>query len=221
MELRSTRTRWTAVVPAAVGLACVSAAAVTFVDNAAALFASGVAVSSAGWWVATRPSTGPATEPVSPAGTLLGLDAEAMTADELDPLSSTGWRALHHLPLPHGHIDHVVAGPGGVYAIETAESSKVWKLNGPDDRLLDAVAKTKRSAAKTRSILRAEGVGVDVHPLLVLWGDAVGAADLIEGVAVVPGTEVRQWFEQRSSGAFVDAARVEAGLTQFLAARAS
>src|SRR5688572_6297965 len=213
--------RWTFLVPAALVLVAASVGAVFLVEDEVALFSSGAAVASVARWLATRSSSSPSSsesvvEP-APVGTLLALDAEAMTADELDALSPLGWHALHHLPLPHGHIDHVVAGPGGVFAIETAESKKVWKLGVPDKRLLDAVAQTKRSAAKTRSILRAGGVGIDVHPLLVFWGDAVGTADLVEGVAVVHGAEVRQWFEQRSSGAFGDGAKVESALTEFLA----
>ena len=98
-------------------------------------------------------------------------------------------------------------------------STALWTLNVPGPRLLDAAAQTKRSAAKTRSILRSQGVVVDVLPLLVLWGDMVGTAEAVDGVAVVHGEAVHRWFEERSVGTFLDVERVEAGLTSFLAAR--
>jgi hypothetical protein len=208
------RTNWSLVAASGLALVCASAASLSLVDDHFALFASGAAIASVACAVASRASS-----PVAPttSGTLLSLDGEAMTADELDALEPLGWRSLHHLPLAHGHIDHIVVGPGGVYAVETAMSTSLWTLNVPDARLREAAAQTKRSAAKTRSILRAQGIVVDARPMLVLWGDAVGQADLVEGVAVVRGPDLRPWFEERAVGTFTDADKVESGLAAFVA----
>lgn len=209
------RTVWVAVAPVVLVLVLLSVAAIVFLDSHLLLFASGAAVTGVSWWLSARTTLAPA--PSGPSNTLLSLDGETMTADALDALAPLGWRSLHHLPLGHGHIDHVAVGPGGVFAVETNLSTTLWTLNVPDARLLEAAAQTKRSAAKARSILRAQGVVVDVQPLLVLWGDAVGETDAVDGVTVVLGAELGRWFEERSVGGSVDVGRVEAALTEFVA----
>ena len=51
---------------------------------------------------------------------ILGGDAEARVAAELDPLRESGWTVIHNvLREGRGNVDHVVIGPGGDYAIET------------------------------------------------------------------------------------------------------
>jgi hypothetical protein len=59
----------------------------------------------------------------------LGADGEEAIGDQLARLPA-GWRALHSVPVGcHGaDIDHVVIGPGGVFAIDTKHhpSSSVW-----------------------------------------------------------------------------------------------
>lgn len=215
-HLATNRTTWRSLVPIAALVLALSAGALAFLHDELALFVAGGVVSSIGWWASIRSPAAAGVGRAVPASTLLSLDGEAMTADQVDGLAGLGFLGLHHLPLEHGHIDHVVVGPGGVFAVETALSTALWTLNVPDARLLDAAAEAKRSAAKTRSILRSQGVAADVLPLLVLWGDVVGTAELVDGVAVVHGDALPRWFEERSVGAGVDVARVEAALTAFV-----
>lgn len=53
----------------------------------------------------------------------LGWFGERLTAEELEPLKSIGWRIFHDVPVSSGksewNIDHVAIGPGGVFAVET------------------------------------------------------------------------------------------------------
>ena len=37
----------------------------------------------------------------------------------LDHLKANGYEVLHDLDMRHGHVEHVVVGPSGVYAIQT------------------------------------------------------------------------------------------------------
>jgi hypothetical protein len=50
-----------------------------------------------------------------------GADAERRTEKTLRALKRDGWQAVHDLPTPFGNIDHVLVGPGGVFALDTKE----------------------------------------------------------------------------------------------------
>jgi len=62
------------------------------------------------FWVAQATGT---------ASTMMGDLAEQWTASELRKLRRRGWRVLNHVMLKQRDIDHVLIGPGGVYAVET------------------------------------------------------------------------------------------------------
>jgi hypothetical protein len=67
----------------------------------------------------------------------LGLFGERVVADFLEPLKVSGWRIFHDMPGETGrerfNIDHVVIGPGGVFAIETRTRPKAGAREGRDD----------------------------------------------------------------------------------------
>ena len=111
----------------------------------------------------------------------LGAAGERSVADVLHDLGRMGYTALHDIPTDRGNIDHVLIGPGGVFAIET----KAWTKDGrvrentitfdgrairknggpPDDK---PVRQAKAAAAWLGDRLRAGGVeGVWVQPVLV------------------------------------------------------
>jgi hypothetical protein len=54
----------------------------------------------------------------------LGIDAERAVGQELSSLMRDGAWVFHDIPYQYGNIDHVVIGPGGVFAIETKGISK-------------------------------------------------------------------------------------------------
>lgn len=128
---------------------------------------------------------------------LLGAYGEQATSDALHKLERQGWRLVEHLPLEYGDIDHVLVGPGGVYAVETKNTSGRWDLNDPDERLQDALQQARRCADRLRVLLLEHSVRLraDVRPLVVLWGQANATMATLEGVDIVHGPEMSQWKE--------------------------
>ena len=67
----------------------------------------------------------------------LGFFGERVVAEFLEPAKALGWRVFHDVPCESGrerfNIDHVVIGPGGVFAIETRTRPKDGAREGRDD----------------------------------------------------------------------------------------
>lgn len=63
----------------------------------------------------------------------LGLDGELAVGQELNHLMLHGCRVYHDFPAEGFNIDHVVVGPGGVYAVETKGRAKPDKGRGALD----------------------------------------------------------------------------------------
>jgi hypothetical protein len=94
----------------------------------------------------------------------------------LERLVGSGWRVLHAIPLGAGAsmIDHLLIGPGGVFAFSTHEhrDARVWvsgaelRVNGvPVPYLADAIARAQRVG---RLLSSASGVHTRVMPCLVM-----------------------------------------------------
>lgn len=49
----------------------------------------------------------------------LAFDGERLVGEELNQLRADGYQIVHDLPCERYNIDHVIAGPGGVFAVET------------------------------------------------------------------------------------------------------
>jgi len=64
----------------------------------------------------------------------LGFFGERMVAESLEPLKQEGWRVFHDVPCGDANtpfnIDHVVVGPGGVFAVETKTRRKGRSRDG-------------------------------------------------------------------------------------------
>lgn len=54
----------------------------------------------------------------------LGRDGERVVGQFLEELRAKGYRVFHDIPGPNFNIDHVIIGPGGVFAIETKTRTK-------------------------------------------------------------------------------------------------
>ena len=129
------------------------------------------------------------------APTMMGDLGEQWTAHELRRLRRDGWRLVNHVTLRTPDIDHVLIGPGGVFAIETKWSANEWK---PDDRRIVAAANTARDNARLLTLwreLKSLGIG-QVRAAVFLWGE--GSENLAEpfeigGTTVVPGPRARLW----------------------------
>ena len=99
------------------------------------------------------------------------------------------------------HVDHVVAGPAGVFAIET----KNWrgKVTIEDSCLLvdgalpsrDPVAQAKREAAAVKGALAKAGWHGEVTPIVVFASDTfdAGIAEL-SGIVVINSSEIARGF---------------------------
>ena len=127
----------------------------------------------------------------------LGQQGEQWTAQELRKLRGDGWRVVNHVVLRRRDIDHVLVGPGGVYAIESKWKSDPLRLSPLDSWIVEAVTQA-RSNARDLTMwhdLKTLGVG-EVKPVVFFWGP--GAVELPpvfehQGVTVVKGSSSGEW----------------------------
>ena len=135
---------------------------------------------------------------------MMGALAEVWTAQELRRLRRRGWRVVNHVSLRPWNIDHVLIGPGGVFAVETKWASEPWNLDrlDSDDQVLRAVEQVLRNARDLRLWQEFKTVGITaVEAVVVLWGatcgDAgtLGVVQQIGGVTVVDGPHLRDWLD--------------------------
>jgi len=116
----------------------------------------------------------------------LGLDAELAVGQELNQLMACGCRIYHDFPADNFNIDHVVVGPGGVYAVETKGRAKPDqgrgtidakvsydgdRLNFPDWQETKPLEQAKRQAVwLSKWLSSAVGYSVSTIPALALPG---------------------------------------------------
>ena len=119
------------------------------------------------FWVAQATGT---------ASTMMGDLAEQWTASELRKLRRRGWRVLNHVKLRQRDIDHVLIGPGGVYAVETKWSADPWEIADHGRRVVNAAQQAADNAHDLWLWLKSYGVET-VQSVVFLWGagDATGA----------------------------------------------
>ena len=138
---------------------------------------------------------------------MMGDLGEQWTASELRPLQRRGWKLINHFIARGGNwpdIDHVLLGPGGIFAIETKWSAASWNLTSPDGRVREAVARAKSSARHLELVHYVRSCGKPtVTPLVVLWG---GTGDptiqhTVDGVTVLSGRQIKPWRTGLRGGA--------------------
>lgn len=116
-------------------------------------------------------------------------------------LLPSGWHVFNDFPAGAHHIDHVVVGTVGVYAVET----KNWRGQVTVEKntvLLDGVlpdrsptAQAVRQAEALRTVLRRKGWEGEVTPVVCLASDTfVGPASLVDGAMVLNSLEVDAWL---------------------------
>jgi hypothetical protein len=118
------------------------------------------------FWVVQATGTAP---------TMMGDQGEQWTAQQLRRMRRQGWRVVNHVTLRQWDIDHVLLGPGGVYAIETKWSATPWKTCPPERRVAEACEQVAANSRDLTLLLKRHGVGA-VEPVVVLWG--AGTKDL-------------------------------------------
>jgi hypothetical protein len=132
----------------------------------------------------------------------MGADAEEWTAEELAKLDKQRWTVFHDVPLERSNIDHVVVGPGRVYAVETK-----WTARDDLDRFLRGAShQASRQAKELAQVLAQRGARREVIPLLVVWGPGVvgglGARPRLEGdVRAVSGANAEDWLSRMNGAA--------------------
>jgi hypothetical protein len=149
------------------------------------LIVGGLAAMVAGWALRFRPSQ-------DAMAWRRGAAGQRRTARLLTPLERHGWAVLHDLALPgsRANLDHLVIGPGGVFAIDSKQyrgrlqldaHGKLW--HGPHP-LAPTLAAASWEADHAALVLPDPGMAVvpivAVHGAQVPWGKVV-----IDGVPVV------------------------------------
>ncbi len=130
----------------------------------------------------------------------MGPEAERWTAEELAKLDTRKWRVIHDVMLEGENVDHVVVGPGRVYAIESK-----W-TTGERRFLRGAADQAQRRARKLAEELDARGVARKVIPLLVVWGPGIRdkwepKATLEGDTRVVAGVYAESWLDKMTDAA--------------------
>ena len=97
-------------------------------------------------------------------GKVSGITAEYWTIGELGTLRSKGWRLINHVMLEHVDVDHVLIGPGGLFAIETKYRSS-WTHA---QREFGKFALSARTASRDPR-LRPHPRSASAVPLVVMW----------------------------------------------------
>ena len=126
-----------------------------------------------------------------------GARGERFTAAALRHLHGDGWRCVDDVPLDGWNVDHVAAGPGGIYAVETKWTNEPWDLvtgRFKNRHAQNATRQAQRGAQRIASMLKANyDLVADVQPLLVIWGPGQPNLDrptLVDGVRVVTGSHL-------------------------------
>lgn len=130
---------------------------------------------------------------------MMGDLGEQWTAHELRKLTGRGWRLVNHVLLRNGDIDHVVVGPGGVFAVETKWTATPWKWEPIDERIRNAAKQAGANAHDLALWYGVRGQGIDqTHPIVFLWGR--GAQEIpvdaeVDGVPIVTQRSAALWRE--------------------------
>ena len=112
----------------------------------------------------------------------LGGEAERHVSDDLRRLRRRGWRIVDHVTFKGRDVDHVLIGPGGVWAVETKRSMVEMRLTPSGIEGLysgDPTQQARRAAKDIRMLLRSDIPDLEVHAAVVLAGP--GAPNLPAG----------------------------------------
>jgi Nuclease-related domain len=144
--------------------------------------------------------------------------AQRRTRQRLFRARLSGHLALHARPIPgtDSVIDHLVVGPGGVYAVDSerwdrrlpvrtvASGSAAGPVlyHGPFSQK-DRLAHARWEAAQAARLLSAElGREIEVRPTMVIYGPIVPwAVANLRGVDVLSGRSVVRYFNSRKRSA--------------------
>lgn len=143
--------------------------------------------------------------PASAANWRLGVEGERSSAAQLEKLRELGWTAVHDRKLERANVDHVLVGPGGVFAIDskrwtsvvTVEDGTV-KREGVDQPCLSSSA--RRNAAAINSVIKqSTPSNVWVEAVVVFWGEFPQNFIHEDRVTYVAGETLTAWLYSRET----------------------
>jgi hypothetical protein len=123
----------------------------------------------------------------------LAHDAEMAVGQELNQLMLKGYHVYHDFPAEKFNIDHVVVGPGGVYAIETKARTKRTKEDGRTNAEVIYDGKTLQFPHRTEQEPIRQAI-TQAGWLKKWLSSAIGEAVEVSPVLTLPG-----WFVKRVS----------------------
>lgn len=138
----------------------------------------------------------------------IGAEGERSAARDLEELKASGWHVFHDVTPRRDaawNIDHVLIGPGGVYAIET----KNWNKSDKNAKCLwDGTTLRLRlsSGAEIEAEYGGEAIAQtarNARDLAQVLHEETGQSFPVQGVLVLPN-----WFVQETEGGKRAAARV-------------
>lgn len=151
--------------------------------------------------------------------------AQGWTAKDLKKLGREGWRVVNSIDFGGRDVDHVLIGPGGVFAIDTKYTDSPVTLGAKNSReLVTAWTDKAHDAARPLRLLlnRQHKMEVDVQPVVVVWGQLVkGGPQIIEGIPVLHGRDLERELPRLSSSELPASQQraVETALQEFVAMR--
>ena len=117
-----------------------------------------------------------------------------------------GWRLVNGLPFGGlGDVDHVLIGPGGVFAIESKYSTSPCQVSdGGVDGIYgrEPIAQARRGAVKVQKMLRygPRRFDVTVRPVVVIWGrgrvQQDGGWEMVGDVLLCDGPKFHLWLTE-------------------------
>ena len=129
-----------------------------------------------------------------------GAFGEQWTAEELEKLGSA-WRVYHDIPDGFGNWDHVVVGPGGVFAIDSknlVEPSSVDDQGLRAGRLRFGGRATRGSAVRMKELIEGKtGLAVWVQGVVCVWGELPGGTEERDRVIYVRGPSLAETLQTR------------------------
>ena len=162
------------------------------------------------------------TTSVVPAAVMV-TSAQRRTRRRMLLLRSAGYVALHRRAIPGSDsvIDHLVIGPGGVFAVDSERWDRRLPVRSVSTDLLyhgpfsqrDRLGHANWEAAQAADRLsEALGKKVSVRPVMVIYGPSIPwIVASLGGVDVFSGKRIRKYFKRqtRTSQARLDAGQVE------------
>lgn len=123
----------------------------------------------------------------------LAHDAEMAVGQELNQLMLKGYHVYHDFPAQKFNIDHIVAGPAGIFAIETKARTKKTKRDGKTNA--EVVYDGNRLQFSDRTEQESIQQAINQAAWLKKWlSSAIG-----EPVEVTPLLTLPGWFVKRTS----------------------